>query len=72
VAFRLYVLCHSVGLPESALFSSFGIICLEPLPSTLPDEFSMENMNISGFFQDKKYVALATGAITRLTHHWSQ
>jgi hypothetical protein len=41
---------YCVDLPENALFSSFGVICIEPLPSTFPGEFSMERMNISGLF----------------------
>jgi hypothetical protein len=43
-----------VDLPESALFSSFGVICLQPLPSALSGEFSMERMNISGLFSRYK------------------
>jgi hypothetical protein len=38
---------YCVDLPENALFSSFGVICVEPLPSMLPGKFSMERMNIS-------------------------
>jgi hypothetical protein len=41
---------YCVDLHENALFSSFGVICVEPLPSTLPGEFSVERMNISGLF----------------------
>jgi hypothetical protein len=45
-----------VDLPESTLFSSFGVICVELLPSPLSGEFSMENtcMNISGLFSRYK------------------
>jgi hypothetical protein len=41
---------YCVDLPENALFSSYGVICVQPLPSTLPGELSMERMNISGLF----------------------
>jgi hypothetical protein len=45
---------NCVDLPENALFSSYGIIYVELLPSTLPGEFSMERMNISGLFSTYK------------------
>jgi hypothetical protein len=41
---------YCVDLPENALFSSYGVICVQPLPSKLPGELSMETMNISGLF----------------------
>jgi hypothetical protein len=41
---------YCVDLSENALFSSYGVICVQPLPSTLPGELSMERMNISGLF----------------------
>jgi hypothetical protein len=45
---------YCVDLPENALFSSYGVICVQPLPSTLPGELSMERMNISGLFSRYK------------------
>jgi hypothetical protein len=42
---------YCVDLPENTLFSSFGIIYVEPLP---PGKFSMERMNISGLFSRYK------------------
>jgi hypothetical protein len=64
-------MCY-VDLPKNTLFSCFGII--QPVPSMLPGEFSMERMNlqISGLYSKYKDVALATAAITRLTHRWSR
>ena len=39
---------YCVDFAENALFSSFGIICLQPLPSMLSDETSVDRMNDSG------------------------
>ena len=36
---QTYVSC---GFVENALFSSFGIICLQSLPSMLSEKFSMD------------------------------
>ena len=39
---------------ENAFFSSFGVIYLLPLPSTLPEEFSMNRTNNSGLLSRYK------------------
>ena len=41
---------HRADFAGNASFSSSAIICFQPLPSTFPDEFSMDMMNISVLF----------------------
>ena len=45
---------HRTDFAGNALFSSYAVIHVQPLPSTLPDEFSMDMMNISGLFSRYK------------------
>ena len=45
---------HRANFTGKALFSSYAVIHVQPLPSTLPDEFSMDMMNISGLFSRYK------------------
>ena len=55
-----------MDLAENALFKSYGIICLPSasLPSTVPDELSMNRSDSNGFFfLDKECVCLAIAPI---------
>ena len=60
---------HRADFARNTLFSSSAVICFQPLPSTLPDEFSMDMMNVSGLFQDIKHIVSATAYI-KLNLQW--
>ena len=47
MAFKRFVPCEFCW---NGQFSSSGVICLQPPPSTLPDKLSMYRVNSSGFF----------------------
>ena len=49
-----FKLIHCVDFAENALFSSFGVIWSQSLPSTLPDGFSVDKMNSNGLFSRYK------------------
>ena len=49
---------YCVDFAENALFSSLGVICLQPLPSMLSDETLMDN-KWAYYIQDTKCVLSA-------------
>ena len=48
-----------VDFVENALFKSYGVICLPPLPSTLPNELSTDRRNSCGFFSRRRVCTLS-------------
>ena len=44
---------------ENASFKSYGVICLPPLPSTLPEELSMDRRNSSELFLRRRVCTLS-------------
>ena len=48
-----------VALAENALFTSYDEICLPPLPSTLPEELSMDKRNSSELFLSRRVCTLS-------------
>ena len=56
-----------MDLAENASFSGFGVICLQPLPSILPGEFSEDVMNTQVWvIFNIQSIAPATAAIILL------
>ena len=47
-----------VEFAKNASFKSYGVICLPPLPSTLPKELSMDRENSSEFFLRQRVCTL--------------
>jgi hypothetical protein len=45
---------HCVNLAENAPFTSSGIICWSPPPSSLPDELSMDKIDSNGFLSTRR------------------
>ena len=48
-----------VDFAKNTSFKSYGIICLPPLPSTLPEELSMDRRNSSEFFSRRRVCTLS-------------
>ena len=52
-------ICKLVDFAKNASFKSYGVICLPPLPSTLPEELSMDRRNNSEFFLRRRVCTLS-------------
>ena len=58
---------YYVDFTENALFSSFGVSCLQTLPSAFSKKFLMDRMNSTGLFTN--CVVSATAPVNWLTCH---
>ena len=57
---NLYM-CY-VDFAENALFSSFVVICLQQLPSTLSEKFLMGRTNSTGLFSEHKVCSFSNSS----------
>ena len=51
-----------MAFTENASFKSSGVICWSPLPSSLPDELSMDKRDSNGFFSTRMVCMDTTGS----------